>query len=825
MEVEKRSSKGGFFQLFDWNVKSRKKLFSNKSELPERLGHGKENVDGSAISRLQQMTALENGFCSSIRGSDHSCSSSVSNDDVSGTKAPGVVAKLMGLDSLPNSNIPEPVFNSHSFRDYHPSRNTTDFQSERQNIGYSSTRGKLDGFTRNPVEHRLQKVQNRPIERFQSEMLPPKSAKAISITHHRLLSPIKSPGFILTKNAAYVMEAAAKIIEQSPQSTIKGKFPHVGSPSVPLRIRDLKERMDAARQTSRVTEVPQRPKEHGSIKYVKGSQIDSEDSKLIKGSMVSKQSGAGSLKKKDKSVSLAIQAKANVPRKEEPASSGSKSYRNHREDKEVKQQRITQKSVQKRTSKARNSDVLKQNNQKQNIAPTKERSSTNSITSDLKVKKPLSKNGPFRESKTSNQVVENAVTRTRKNNELSSSESKNFSGKKRSVNGDVHSNITVDDVLKRKNEKSLVCNFSSDGCANWDAVDVKSGMDVVSFTFTSPIKKSSSGSQSSDRYDDQLYLKTSSSLELNVIGSDALSVLLEQKLKELSCKVESHSKVVEPEYASTSASTSLDLASSVDKKVQRGVHEDQPVSQNDSDCSSISGLQLSREQELQGSEEMEEHSSGARNSEYEKGLECQYFSPISIVEPAFTDGSCNSDAKTSITLIGNQLHLSEIVPNWELEYIRDVLSTAESISKNSLLDPAHKFIESNLFDHLENQTTGSDKNMDEYSKLERKVLFDCLSERLEFRRERLFGGGFKSWVKWTRFSQKKEWLGEELYKEISGWTSMEELMVDELVEKDMSSQYGKWVDFEVEEYEDGVEIEEGILTCLVDQLVVDLLLL
>lgn len=34
MEAEKRSSKGGFFQLFDWNVKSKKKLFSNKSALP-----------------------------------------------------------------------------------------------------------------------------------------------------------------------------------------------------------------------------------------------------------------------------------------------------------------------------------------------------------------------------------------------------------------------------------------------------------------------------------------------------------------------------------------------------------------------------------------------------------------------------------------------------------------------------------------------------------------------------------------------------------------------------------------------------------------------
>lgn len=34
MEVEKRRSKGGFLNLFDWNGKSRKKLFSNNSDLP-----------------------------------------------------------------------------------------------------------------------------------------------------------------------------------------------------------------------------------------------------------------------------------------------------------------------------------------------------------------------------------------------------------------------------------------------------------------------------------------------------------------------------------------------------------------------------------------------------------------------------------------------------------------------------------------------------------------------------------------------------------------------------------------------------------------------
>lgn len=33
MEVEKRGSRGGFFQIFDWNRKSRKKLFLNNIHL------------------------------------------------------------------------------------------------------------------------------------------------------------------------------------------------------------------------------------------------------------------------------------------------------------------------------------------------------------------------------------------------------------------------------------------------------------------------------------------------------------------------------------------------------------------------------------------------------------------------------------------------------------------------------------------------------------------------------------------------------------------------------------------------------------------------
>ncbi|KAL2500745.1 putative serine/threonine-protein kinase-like [Forsythia ovata] len=44
-------------------------------------------------------------------------------------------------------------------------------------------------------------------------------------------------------------------------------------------------------------------------------------------------------------------------------------------------------------------------------------------------------------------------------------------------------------------------------------------------------------------------------------------------------------------------------------------------------------------------------------------------------------------------------------------------------------------------------------------------------------------------------------------------------MVDEVVEKDMSTKDGQWVEFEIEAFEEGVEIENRILASLVDELV------
>ncbi|KAI7992064.1 hypothetical protein LOK49_LG12G02543 [Camellia lanceoleosa] len=254
----------------------------------------------------------------------------------------------------------------------------------------------------------------------------------------------------------------------------------------------------------------------------------------------------------------------------------------------------------------------------------------------------------------------------------------------------------------------------------------------------------------------------------------------------------------------------------------------------DIDFSSVDML-LKANQKCQGLEELEGHSSSSNNSGRGKELDCQYPSPVSSLEPSSSGGSCcSSDSKTSSITNGkssNQSLLAKRLPvevetelsdsasstlapstsgndvtattfslidfkrssKWELEFITKALCNAELILDDFVLGQVNNVMTPNLFDQLENQKTGFDEDAEQDCfNLGRKVLFDC------------------------------EWLAEELHKEISSWASMEDLTVDELVDKDMSCWHGRWVDFETEAFEEGVEIEKGILTSLVDELVVDL---
>ncbi|KAL9450339.1 hypothetical protein AB3S75_012138 [Citrus x aurantiifolia] len=914
MEAEKKRSKGGFLQLFDWNGKSRKKLFSNNSELDGERKKGKENVGTMAKSLLQVIEVDESRASSSNKGSgDFNCASSVTSDEGYGTRAPGVVARLMGLDSLPTSNVPElssvPYLDLQSLGTSRYDRSIPNLCSENHPVDFPNIPGKE--WISNPVESRPHKVHNRPIERFQTEMLPPKSAKSISITHHKLLSPIKNPGIAPSRNTAYIVEAAAKIIEASPQATTKGKRPSVVS-SAPLRIWDFKDKMEAKHRASR----PQiKSNESVAIKYTKGqhhnqSHRETDCTSAVKASVNVEKRNPENMRKKGKSDTMAVQAKVNVLRRDVSASSSisGRSSMNQKEKSAVKANQFhkspkdSQRTAQKGTPTNRTNNVLRQNNQKQNHILNKDGSNLKACVINQQVRKLKSTSGSIGPNRTVSKAVANSETGSRRTGlttndtrkELSSSKAKNSSQKKQSANADSMSVESTDNEMK-KDERSIKCNIAIEGGMTRATDNRKTGMDVVSFTFSSPIRSrpdtESSGRVMRTNYcfnidhfgdNNQLYLRNTSSSSpwLNIIGGNALSVLLEQKLMELTCKVDSsHCNVIREGTSGLAASTlpdSIPTSSMVtaEEGQRLQVHLDNSNSDiTDNSCSTSndnSALSINPKWQSQQSEEMERQSSSSYYKENGREFDCEHSSSVSSLEHSYTTLNCSdirnstndckqvslsqeieptwlptdvslsmdcetelSDSATSIS-VGNtgKKHMTRIFSlideiessNWEFEYLRELLDNAELTINKFALGQTNQVITPSLFNQLENQENKLGRNIDEYFKLGRKVLFNYVCECLDFKCQQLFVGSCRGWAKWVILFQRKDWLAEELYKELLCWKSMRDLMLDELVDKDMSSQHGKWLDFDTEAFEEGVEIESRILTSLVDELVYDFLL-
>ncbi|KAG5244732.1 GPI-anchored adhesin protein [Salix suchowensis] len=894
MEGERKRSKGSLFNLFDWNGKSRKKLFASNSELPEGLKQGKENVE-KMEKRPRQVVELDDRRANlSNRGSsDFSCASSMTSDEGYGTRAPGAVARLMGLDSLPTSNVASTLgFDSHSLRAFQYDGSTPNLWSEYDPMGYLKVPNKQEKYDWNSVELRPHKVENRPSKRFQTETLPPKSAKSIPATHHKLLSPIKNPGFTPTKNVAYIMEAAAKIIEANPKATSSGKVPSIGTSSVPLRIRDLKQKMEAAAHT---TSKPQRSSESCVSKNTKGQQSDKsqsgpEDLSSSKTSMSSERGTPNSLKNKGKSVPLAVQAKSTNGQRRDGSTLRSKSIVKQKEQNEVKANQMlktqpcTQNTVQKRNAESRTSNVLQQNNLKQNSVPNKDNSALKNSVSNQQGRKTKSTNGSVGQNRTVNKVVVKPETVPRKMGlvmtDSEKEKTKNIARKRRSVSGDfqIDRNATPN-VSLNKDEMSTKTNVVIDGNMNMAMDDRKSGMDIVSFTFSSPIKRAAPSSQSSGQMSDKCsssaidsfggkdYPSKSSTTYfpgLNGMGGDVLGVLLEQKLRELTNKIESsHCNVIREETSATSLSifqnspSTPNVASTssaaLDKMLQIVHDKDKSDCLGYFDCILVENSQLAMNQKYQHSEEMEVQSSSSNYSETGKEIKCQRTSPVSILEPSFASGSCSylngsshcstnesvemevetelSDSASSISTMDVvrkyttrtcSMTKSKESSDWELDFMRDILVSAELNLKDFSLGQTSNVVNPDLFDQLENQDRGMENNEEDYSKLARKLLFDCVSESLDYKCGRILSGSSKAWDRLSTLFQRKGWLAEELYKEILGWQSMGDMMVDELVDQDMSTQTGKWLEFSIETFEEGLEIEDGILTSLVDELVSEL---
>ncbi|MQM18331.1 hypothetical protein Taro_051320 [Colocasia esculenta] len=938
MGAEKRGTKnGGFFHLFDWNRKSRKKLFASgnaSSEnilfatnltpvssiaflLAEGVRKGTNGGDSLQSNHIHLMEDDDIVGVSSVKGSsDYSCASSVTDEEGNGIRAPGVVARLMGLDSLPNAGVPEPystpLSNSCSIHETYHKKRSLDFRIDDQ---FSNMGGKSEFYYRKPLEPKCQRMPSSPIERFQTEVLPPRSSKSLPITHY--LSPIRNPRFLSGKDAAHIMEAAAKILEPGLHVNAKDKVPALNSSSCILRVQGAKEDITLSQRSSRLLE-SSRPLDSNAIKYLKGHSLNKSwngpESTSTRASPQCEGTSSTGAKCMEKTISLAIQAKVNVQRREGLTTSRNAS--SPRQQDETKQNQpfknsvSSKKNVQKKSSAAGPSGVLKQNNQKQNCPSAKDKMTAKTSGSNQQVGKVHvgdASSGKHRtlinkakgSSKTGYRKEE--LQATEQDKDAFTSRTKDVPRKKRLLQGNYQSdrNDISDPIPVDRHGKCFQSSIMIDEhqkSENDIRRNVVESTDVVSFTFNSPMIKPLPGSHSAyimEKHDMSSFsvglhgkmndLDASStkqsSLGLNMISGDALSILLEQKLRELTSGFESDSDLVKMGHMSVSTSSSKSgqtIPMLYEKDTIPETHRTGPC--DESDASLLpNGQSYDLSSYWQGAEGVTECSSSS--SEAHKGSERRHPSPLSILEASFSNESCNSsdsidsangskscssvqaqhgsgrkrpqseeetdisDSASSYTdsVCGGHLRAEIIavaaadpteICKQESQYVGDILRTADINPEAMTLCPPHQALDPLLFDQLESKrktnrsrAKGSESNEDYFGHW-RRLLFDCVGECLESRRGHYFQAGYRSWAKGAATAvanRRADALADDVYREISDWRSMGDWMVDELVDKDMSTCLGRWVDFEVEAFEGGVEVEKEILGSLVDEIVADFL--
>ena len=190
------------------------------------------------------------------------------------------------------------------------------------------------------------------------------------------------------------------------------------------------------------------------------------------------------------------------------------------------------------------------------------------------------------------------------------------------------------------------------------------------------------------------------------------------------------------------------------------------------------------------------------------------------------DSACSTSTKTIVkkknTSACSLMKSERSSSTWELDYVNDILCNVELMYMDFAIGRARDIVNPHLFNQLESRKKGYESDGGE-SRIRRKVIFDCVSECLDLRCRRYVGGGHKMWAKGIAMVRRNEWLAREVYKEISSWRGMGDSMVDELVDKDMSSQYGRWLEFEVDTFELGAEVEDQIFNSLVDDFVAEIL--
>ncbi|TYG94394.1 hypothetical protein ES288_A11G185700v1 [Gossypium darwinii] len=942
---------GIFFQLFDWNKRfAKKKLFSRKLLPPTRTKASKSFGGDEKMpkSKLHLIADENSGGFPNVKKNGKHFSSEV--DQKHEMKAPGLIARLMGLESMPALNRDK------SHKKSKILGSNPDVKDEKIVISQCGNSGKdLDlAKSSSKIEPRPQKIQKiepydrRMVTRFGAEALQIKSVLLRSKKHHhhhqKFVSPIKSPRISSARNASRtsrLIDAAAKILEPGLQATSKAKYtlayPSPTSYSSKNEVvteaivsPDMLEQSACNVSAGKSLVGPTSCKNCGNLLDVVESRAKLEDQQFVCLSSVpnfvdaslhglEKSWPRSSLILFDQGKEVTFQRSHDQPlsftgQEEDIVQSGNEPGTFRRDARAQAQWHST--SQPGKFQKNEKPPVgFKLRNQSQNhTSLDRDRIPAKAKLSTLRSRKAASGAnavGGVKDFVALNRSL-SSHTRHRVPVKVDSSpidiERKSCSGqddslsqlrspvrKRRthSVNGQAETEGFINPAIgKERNSKckpvtrrevvhgacsvDQTCSKSRSTCREaGKGAKEKNDTDIISFTFSSPLKqKHSISTELKDKRKDQNesialqrsemmenhYGETSLPKNLPLTG-DALSVLLVQKLKELTSQEEDEQKTGCTLPKRSTAMILQELISAL-----------------------TSGKANSRNGHLFSSDIGSKTEAKAEGTLVGFTSYGDHFSPGSVLEASFSNDSCVSssldeslghrlqpdsmgylynepqpmepdadllDSATSLDKVTNVsemiidlVHrifvLMHVVSNFafglsddKLIHCKEVILKAELLFGNLTpwdLDGTDDFFLAPYI-HEEVETLVAAMGVDFKSVLGieqikenyqlRGFLFDCAIECIDSKYSRYCNSGFRAWGS-LPYCMNSGKLIRDVADEVRKWTKLAGMVPDELIEWEMSYSLGKWTDFDIEAYETGAEMGWDIVQTLVDEMVDDL---
>ncbi|KAK4740907.1 hypothetical protein SAY87_024495 [Trapa incisa] len=423
-------------------------------------------------------------------------------------------------------------------------------------------------------------------------------------------------------------------------------------------------------------------------------------------------------------------------------------------------------------------------------------------------------------------------------------------------------NVTVCDSVTGKSKKVTSVRVTGNGKTN-----DRSG--VISFTFNSPLKQDTSSSTEAEykkpnnsRDMEDSSLETSNKKDCFrdhlAIRGDALGSLLEQKLKELRSQEDDDSSngstspkkptgmILQELIAALTTDTALSRdchMQNINEAVQVKSRKDGPVIEPPCDANHFSPgsvLNASFSNDSCASNSLDDRSGMTELMDFCWHLPQQLETVDDLSEPAIKQEKDRAYLGIMINLIScinNALNQLNLAGTWlsgsKLSYSKEVLLHSEMLfsSKTSprWFSTEDIIINHSLFEELESLVMSKWTNTGWFNGLvglkeEKQIkefLFDCLLECLELIYHPCSNFGYQSWRRLPSHLSKKI-LVQDLEEGLHRWVGLSGMSVDEAIDWEMSHYLGKWIDFDIEAFESGCEIERDILQCMVEEIVQDI---